>query len=51
MAVADAVNMTNGRFVARSCVGEIKAIWGLEILDEIYTIVKPCAALMIGKTI
>ena len=52
VAVADAVNMTNSRFVARSCVGEIKAIWGLEILNpEIYHDREILRGLMIGKTI
>ena len=52
VAVADAVNMTNARFVARSCVGEIKAVWGLEILNhEIYHDRETLRGLMIGKSV
>ncbi len=52
VAVADAVNMTNARFVARSCVGEIKAIWGLEILNpEIYHDRETLRGLSLGKAI
>ena len=52
VAMADAVNMTNARFVARSCVGEIKAVWGLEILNqEIYHDREILRGLMIGKTV
>ena len=33
VAVADAVNMSNAHFVAKTCIGTIKSVWGLEIKD------------------
>ena len=52
VAVADAVNMSNAHFVAKTCIGTIKSVWGLEIQDpEIYHDRETLRGLSLGKAI
>ena len=50
--VAEAVNMSNVKFVAKTCIGTIKSVWGIEILDpEIHNDRETLRGLSLGKAL